>query len=86
MVLTKKEINSFYFEDPIEGLIEKELNNTLMKYFYFESDLKLQTNKREILNGCLLLGTAILNYNGTKYEINQFDIFFRLSQRVRTTP
>ena len=76
MVLTKTEMVSFFLEDPINGPIERELNNTLMKYFYFESDLKLRTNKKEILNGCLLLGRVILNYNGSTFELNQFDIFF----------
>jgi hypothetical protein len=73
--LTKSMMYSFYFEDP-EDPIEREFNNVKLKYFYFNSELKLNTNKQEILNGSLLEGKAILTYNDTKFDLNQFDLFF----------
>ena len=66
---------SFYFEDPKEP-IEREFNNVKLKYFYFNSELKLNTNTKEILNGSLLEGKAILTYDDAKFDLNQFDLFF----------
>ena len=76
MSFSKSEMQDFFLEDPKNSLIEKELNSTVMKYFYFNDDFKLKTNSREILHGCLLLGNAILNYNNSDIDLNQFDIFF----------
>ncbi len=73
--LTKSTMNSFYFDDPKES-IEREFKNVRLKYFYFDSELKLKTKNKEVLNGSLLEGKAILTYNNAKFDLNQFDIFF----------
>ena len=73
--LTKSTMNSFYFDDPKES-IEREFKNVRLKYFYFDSELKLKTKNKEVLNGSLLEGNAILTYNNAKFDLNQFDIFF----------
>ncbi len=76
MSFSKSKMQEFFLDDPRTGPIEKELNNTVMKYFYFNNDLELKTNSKEILNVCLLLGNAVLNYNNSDTHLNQFDIFF----------
>jgi hypothetical protein len=76
MILSKSKMDSFFLEDPKSEPIERELNNTNMKYFYFEDNLKLKTGNKEILNGCLLSGNVDLNYNNSNTQLNQFDIFF----------
>ena len=76
MSFSKSKMEDFFLEDPKNNHIEKELNSTVMKYFYFNDELKLKTKSREILNGCLLLGDVVLNYNNSDIDLNQFDIFF----------
>ena len=75
-VYSKSEMHSFYLDDPIEGMIESELNNTRMRYFYFDKDLNLKTKRNEVLNGCILSGNATIEYDGTTDDFNQFDFFF----------
>ena len=75
-VYSKDEMYSFYLKDPLEGLIERELNDTKIQYFYFDKDLDVNSRPNEIINACLLSGSAKIIYNGERYEINQFDIFF----------
>jgi len=76
MSFSKSKINSFYLDDPKSAPIERELNNTIMKYFYFTDNLKLKTGSKEVLHGCLLLGNVVLNYNDSNASLNRFDIFF----------
>jgi len=83
-ILTKAEINTLYFDDPKSEIIERELNDTKMQYFYFDSDLKIKTKTNELLNGCLLSGNAILNYDEASYDISQFDIFFLPAEKELT--
>ncbi|MFX1321708.1 MAG: hypothetical protein ACFFAQ_08690 [Promethearchaeota archaeon] len=73
--LTKSTMYSFYFEDPKEP-VEREFNNVKLEYFYFDSELKLRTDKKEILNGSLLEGKALLIYEKSKFDLNQYDLFF----------
>ena len=40
MILPKSKINTFYLDDPKSGPIERELDNTIMKYFYFSKKIK----------------------------------------------
>lgn len=73
---TKDEMYAFYLDDPLSEKIERELKNTKMHYFYFDSDLTLRTTKKELLNGCLLKGDAVIVYEGASYNLDQFDFFF----------
>ena len=57
IILNKSDMYSFYFENPKQS-IERELNNTKLKYFYFNSEINLKTQSLEILNGSLLKGEA----------------------------
>ncbi len=75
-ILTKSQLYSLYLEDPKSGIIEREIMDTKMQYFYFDNDLEVKTERNELLNGCLLSGDAILIYNDTPYNLHQFDIFF----------
>jgi hypothetical protein len=75
ILLNKSDMHSFYFENPKQS-IERELNNTKLRYFYFNSELKLRTKRQEVLNGSLLEGKASLIYENIKYNLNQFDLFF----------
>ncbi|MHA1438004.1 MAG: hypothetical protein ACTSPD_10540 [Promethearchaeota archaeon] len=75
-ILLKSEMYSFYLNDPKEYPIEREINNTKMRYFYFDKDFNLITEKNELLNGCLLLGDCYIIHNDIVYDLNQFDFFF----------
>lgn len=72
----KDEMISFYLDDPINKNIERSLNGTQLRYFYFEKDLTLQADKTDVINGCLLAGQARLTYKEEKDELNRFDFFF----------
>jgi hypothetical protein len=74
-ILNRSDMYSFYFEDP-QRPIERELNNTKLKYFYFNTELHLNTKPLEILNGSLLEGKASLIHDNNEFNLNQFDIFF----------
>ena len=67
---------SYFFEDPKEKSLNRNLNNTTIQYFYIQKDLNIKTEPKEILNACLLSGNATLIYKKKEYEINQFDFFF----------
>ncbi|MHA1148543.1 MAG: hypothetical protein ACTSR8_09895 [Promethearchaeota archaeon] len=73
---SKEKMYSFYLEDPKYKMIERELNNTKIQYFYFNTDLKLRTQKTELLNGCLLKGDAVIIYEEVLYNFDRFDFFF----------
>lgn len=75
-IYTKSIMNTFFFEDPINGEINRKFGNIQLKYFYFDSELILKTEKNEVLNGCLLLGNGSLIHNDNKLELNQYDFFF----------
>ncbi len=72
---------SFYFDDPKTESIQREFDNVKIEYFYFDNDLKIKTKQNEVLNGCLLSGGASLLYDDTKYNLNQFDLFFLPPER-----
>ncbi len=72
---------SFYFNDPKTEIIQREFDNVKVEYFYFNADLKIKTKQNEVLNGCLLSGEASILYGDTKYNLNQFDLFFLPPER-----
>lgn len=76
MKLSKSDMMDFYFEDPISKAIEREINISKVKYFYFNKDLIIKTKVNEVLNGCLLSGNTTIIHNQKNYELNQFDFFF----------
>ncbi|MFX0142331.1 MAG: hypothetical protein ACFFDN_52310 [Candidatus Hodarchaeota archaeon] len=80
--MTEKNTNksimlSYFFEDPKDKAIERELKRVKVSYYYFKSDIKLRTEKNQVLNGSLLLGNIVLIYNENEFHLNQFDIFFK---------
>ena len=74
--MDKSKMRNLFFEDPQPNAVKRQLDNNRLQYFYFNEDLSIFTKDTEILNGCLLKGQGELKYQGTSYEINQFDIFF----------
>jgi hypothetical protein len=72
----KEKLNSYYFTNPSDNIVERILENVKLRYLYFENQLSLQTKPKEIINGCLLEGSGMLNFEDKNYEINRFDIFF----------
>ncbi|MFX1419511.1 MAG: hypothetical protein ACFE9N_11385 [Promethearchaeota archaeon] len=74
--LTKSNMNSFFFEDPKNGPVEKQIEGIQLKYYYFNSEIKIKTESNKVLNGSLLLGDANLIYDKKQFILNQFDIFF----------
>jgi len=81
---SKEAMASFYFDDPKDGMIERNLNDTKIQYLYFDEDLDLATKANEIINGCLLSGHAEIIHKGETYELNQFDFFFLPPGRTLT--
>jgi hypothetical protein len=65
-----------YFEDPIKNVIEREINSSKVKYFYFNKDFEITTKQNEVLCGCLLSGNAKIVYNQKSCDFNQFDFIF----------
>ena len=80
-LVNKEKMCLFYFDDPKTGNIQREFENVKIEYFYFDNDLKIKTKQNEVLNGCLLFGEASLLYDDTKYNLNQFDLFFLPPER-----
>ena len=76
IVSSKKEMYSFFLEDPKEIMIEKTINGTKIQYLYFNTDLDVLSRPNEIINGCLLSGKANIIHKGEMYEFSQFDFFF----------
>ncbi|MFX0180402.1 MAG: hypothetical protein ACFE78_09430 [Candidatus Hodarchaeota archaeon] len=76
MIFSKSEMLSYFFEDPKEIPLERNLNNTKIQYFYTQKEKNIKTQPTEILCACLLSGNATLFHKKKDYEINQFDFFF----------
>ena len=74
--ITKSAMTSFFFEDPINGFVEKIIGGVQLKYYYFDSETTIKTESNQVLNGSLLLGNGYLIYEKREFELNQFDIFF----------
>jgi len=72
----KGSMYAFYFQDPKNRPVKRELDNARLQYFYLKTEIELKTGKREALSGCLLSGNALLKYSDSKVELNQFDMFF----------
>lgn len=89
MVFSKPEMLSYFFEDPKENSLERNLNNTTIQYFYIQKDLKIKTQPNQVLNGCLLSGNAVILYDNASYNFDQFDFFFLPSNnecRIKINP
>jgi len=73
---TKSVMASYFFEDPKYDAVNRELNRIKVIYYYFDLEIKLKTEKNQVLNGSLLLGDATLIIDSIESQLNQFDIFF----------
>ncbi|WXG46316.1 MAG: hypothetical protein WED05_06580 [Candidatus Atabeyarchaeum deiterrae] len=73
---TKDSMYAFYLADPVSKAIERELDRTRLRYSYLDSELRCKTQSKEVLNGCLLSGKAILEYGGSSSDLGRFDMFF----------
>ena len=51
---TKKEMYSYYFQDPINEKFEKEIKQVKIKYFYFQDPIELNTGENTVCNLCML--------------------------------
>jgi hypothetical protein len=76
MVFSKSELQSYFFEDPKQKSLERNLNNTRIQYFYIQKDLNIKTQPNQVLIGCVLSGGIILIHKKREYKLNQFDFFF----------
>ncbi len=74
--MNKSEMLKFFFDDPKSKGIEKQLDNNRLQYFYFKDDLSIHTEKKEVLNGCLLKGQCELKFENFTFKLDQFDLFF----------
>ncbi|MFX1569767.1 MAG: hypothetical protein ACFFCV_15525 [Promethearchaeota archaeon] len=74
--LTKSDMVSYFFEDPKQKAIDRKMYRVKVLYYYFNSKIKIKTEKNQILNGSLLLGDGSLIINEVESHLNQFDIFF----------
>jgi hypothetical protein len=83
-VYSKEEMYSFFLDNPKEGMIERELCDTQIKYLYFNEDLDLVARSNEVINGCLLSGKASIIHRGERHEFNQFDFFILPPLRTLT--
>jgi hypothetical protein len=81
MKTEKERLNSYYFNNPSDNIVEKHLDDVKLKYLIFENELSFQSKPRELVNGCLLEGKGTLNYEQKSFEINKFDIFFLPSNK-----
>ncbi|MFX0134470.1 MAG: hypothetical protein ACFFDN_12595 [Candidatus Hodarchaeota archaeon] len=75
-ITNKSILLSYFFEDPKDKAVDREINKIKVNYYYFDSEIKLRTEKNQVLNGSLLLGNAFLIHNNNEFYLNQFDIFF----------
>jgi hypothetical protein len=75
-IINKSQMLSYFFEDPKDKAVERVLNNLKLRYFYFDSEVKLKTEKNQSLNGSLLMGDGTLIIDENEFKLNQFDIFF----------
>lgn len=72
----KEKLYSYFFSDPSQEMVERELLNVKLRYFYFDNQLIIQTGPREIINGCLLSGDCAVEFEENTYQLGKFDIFF----------
>ncbi|MFX1434134.1 MAG: hypothetical protein ACFFB1_10195 [Promethearchaeota archaeon] len=75
MAPTKKEMKKFYFGNPIQGKVIREILGTRIEYYFLENDLSLKTKPRTVLIGCILSGGLLLIHKKKEHKINQFDFF-----------
>jgi len=75
MPISKSEMLSYFFEDPKDNSIERDLSETSLEYFYLKESINVKTNSQEILNGCLLSGKIRLIYKKEIFKLKQFDFF-----------
>lgn len=74
--MDKSKLQHFFFEDPKLSPVDRRLDNNRLQYYFFDRDLKIVTEKHEILNGCLLEGNGEIIFQDKRSELNQFDLFF----------
>jgi hypothetical protein len=74
--MDKSKLQHFFFEDPKLSPVDRRLGNNRLQYYYFDRDLKIVTEKHEILNGCLLEGNGEVIFQDKHAKLNQFDLFF----------
>ena len=79
--ITKSVMSSYFFEDPKNEAVSREMNGLKVEYYYFDSEIKLKTEKNQILNGSLLLGDVSLIIDDVESQLRQFDIFFIPSEK-----
>jgi hypothetical protein len=72
----REKLNSYYFTNPSDNVIERKLEDVKLRYLYFNNQLSIQSESREVVNGCLLEGKGTLKFQDKNYEVNKFDIFF----------
>ena len=82
----KEKLNSYYFTNPSDNVIERKIENVKLKYLYFKNQLSIQAEPREVINGCLLEGKGTLKIQEKSYEINKFDIFFLPPKKSSISP
>jgi len=73
---TRQEMYRYYFKDPKRIVVTREMENVLMRYYYFAEPLVISTGENEVLNFCLLKGTSKLSHNDQEFTLNQFDLVF----------
>ncbi len=75
MIYSKSDMFSYFFEDPKEKSLNRNLNNTTIQYFYIQKDLNIKTQPNQVLNGCLLSGNIVIIHDNASYNFDQFDFF-----------
>jgi len=75
-LIDKDEMESYYFEDPAEKDVIRELNNGKIHYFYFNEKFSLDSKQNEIINACLLSGTSKLTFGEKSFAFSKFDMVF----------
>jgi hypothetical protein len=69
-------MKTYYIKDPLKSKIIRELSTAFAQYYYFDSQIILQTKSKEVLNACLILGETNLILDGKKYDLENFDFFY----------
>jgi hypothetical protein len=75
-ILSKSEMSSFFFEDPISGKFAKSLGDTSIEYFYYDKEFTIEVKDKQVANAGLLNGKSQLILGSKKFELFQFDMFF----------
>jgi hypothetical protein len=76
MIKSKQDLISYYFDNPKEDGVDIELSGVKVKYFYFNDEITIKTDKNQVLNGCLLEGEGFVSYMKKNNEFHQFDFFY----------